>query len=103
MSDRLDGFLSQNGFGTRSAVRQLIHWGGVKVNGKTILVRWAPGDEVRPDKAKVSLAKDAKEWGLFHPKAVEHGSRERRGRARVDHPRGNRSVRRSIQPNRDAG
>ena len=36
MSDRLDGFLSQNGFGTRSAVRQLIHWGGVKVNGKTI-------------------------------------------------------------------
>ena len=36
MSDRLDAFLSQNGFGTRSAVRQMIHYGGVKVDGKTI-------------------------------------------------------------------
>ncbi len=36
MSDRLDAFLSQNGFGTRSAVRQMIHFGAVKVEGRTI-------------------------------------------------------------------
>lgn len=36
MSDRLDAFLSQNGFGTRSAVRQMIHYGAVKVDGKTV-------------------------------------------------------------------
>ena len=33
-----------------------------EIQGKTILVLWAPGGEVRPYKAKKSLAKDHKEW-----------------------------------------
>ncbi|OHE66262.1 MAG: transcriptional regulator, partial [Treponema sp. GWA1_62_8] len=35
------------------------------IKGRTILVLWAPGGETRPYKAKVSLAKDAMEWGYF--------------------------------------
>lgn len=35
------------------------------VKGKTLLVVWVPGGEMRPYKAKLSLARDAKEWGYF--------------------------------------
>lgn len=35
------------------------------LKNETIVVVWAPGGEMRPYKAKVSLAKDAKEWGYF--------------------------------------
>ena len=47
MSDRLDAFLSHRGFGTRSAVRQLIQCGAVRVGGHRVrnhghLVRGEP-------------------------------------------------------------
>ena len=35
------------------------------VEGKRVLVLWAPGGQTRPYKAKLSLGKDAKEWGYF--------------------------------------
>jgi ATP-dependent DNA helicase RecG len=35
------------------------------VGGRTVLVLWAPGGEVRPYKAKVNLGKNATEWGYF--------------------------------------
>ena len=35
------------------------------VEGKHLLVLWAPGGQTRPYKAKLSLAKDAREWGYF--------------------------------------
>jgi ATP-dependent DNA helicase RecG len=36
-----------------------------KVAGRTILVLWVPGGEVRPYKARVSVAKDSREWAYF--------------------------------------
>lgn len=39
------------------------------VAGKRVLVLWAPGGQVRPYRAKLSLAKDAKEWSYFIRKA----------------------------------
>ena len=35
------------------------------IDGRTILVLWAPGGETRPYKAKVSLAKARQEWAYF--------------------------------------
>ena len=35
------------------------------VEGRTILVLWAPGGETRPYKARVSLAKGRSDWGYF--------------------------------------
>lgn len=35
------------------------------VEGRTILVLWGPGGEVRPYKAKVGLGKETKEWAYF--------------------------------------
>jgi len=35
------------------------------VEGKHLLVLWAPGGQTRPYKAKLSLGKDAREWGYF--------------------------------------
>ena len=35
------------------------------VDGKHILVLWAPGGQTRPYKAKVSLGKDAREWAYY--------------------------------------
>jgi ATP-dependent DNA helicase RecG len=35
------------------------------VQGKHVLVLWAPGGQTRPYKAKLSLGQDAKEWGYF--------------------------------------
>ena len=35
------------------------------VDGRTILVLWAPGGETRPYKAKVNLAKARPEWAWF--------------------------------------
>ena len=35
------------------------------VEGRTILVLWAPGGETRPYKARVSLAKRRSDWGYF--------------------------------------
>ena len=35
------------------------------VAGKHILVLWAPGGQTRPYKARLSLGKDAKDWGYF--------------------------------------
>ncbi len=35
------------------------------IGGRSILVLWAPGGESRPYKARVSLAKDSKEWGYY--------------------------------------
>ena len=32
---------------------------------KTLLILWVPGGETRPYKAKVSLAKEAKEWAYY--------------------------------------
>ncbi len=37
----------------------------VEVQGKHVLVLWAPGGQTRPYKARVSLAKDSNEWGWF--------------------------------------
>jgi ATP-dependent DNA helicase RecG len=36
-----------------------------EVGGRTILVIWAPGGQTRPYKAKLSLAKENREWGYF--------------------------------------
>lgn len=36
-----------------------------EIQGKSILVLWAVGGEVRPYKAKKSLAKDSKEWAYY--------------------------------------
>lgn len=36
-----------------------------EIQGKTVLVLWAVGGEVRPYKAKKSLAKDNKEWAYY--------------------------------------
>lgn len=35
------------------------------IEGKRVLVLWAPGGQTRPYKAKLSLGKDSKEWGYF--------------------------------------
>jgi ATP-dependent DNA helicase RecG len=35
------------------------------IQGRTILVLWVPGGETRPYKARVSLAKDAKDWAYY--------------------------------------
>lgn len=35
------------------------------VEGKHILVLWAPGGQTRPYKAKLSLGKDAREWSYY--------------------------------------
>lgn len=35
------------------------------VEGKSILILWVPGGETRPYRAKVSLAKDAREWAYY--------------------------------------
>ena len=35
------------------------------VDGRQVLVLWAPGGQTRPYKAKLSLAKDARDWGYF--------------------------------------
>lgn len=35
------------------------------VEGKRVLVLWAPGGQTRPYKSKLSLGKDAKDWGYF--------------------------------------
>jgi len=40
------------------------------VEGRLILVVWAPGGQGRPYKARTSLGKDAKEWAWF----IRHGS-----------------------------
>ena len=37
----------------------------VTVEGKQVLVFWVPGGQTRPYKAKLSLVKDANEWGWF--------------------------------------
>ena len=37
----------------------------VVVDGKHVLVLWAPGGQTRPYKAKLTLGKDAKDWGYF--------------------------------------
>lgn len=36
-----------------------------RVNGRTILVLWAPGGETRPYKARVSLGKGRSDWAYF--------------------------------------
>jgi len=36
-----------------------------QVGDKTILVIWVPGGETRPYKAKISLARDAREWAYY--------------------------------------
>ena len=36
-----------------------------EVNGRTILVLWAPGGETRPYKARLSLTPKRQEWGYF--------------------------------------
>ena len=35
------------------------------VDGKSILILWAPGGQTRPYKAKLRLGKDCKDWGYF--------------------------------------
>lgn len=35
------------------------------VDGRTVLVIWAPGGETRPYKCRVSLAKDGKDWAWY--------------------------------------
>ena len=35
------------------------------VDGKNILILWAPGGQTRPYKAKLRLGKDCKDWGYF--------------------------------------
>src|SRR5438874_44379 len=35
------------------------------VEGKRVMVLWAPGGQTRPYKAKLSLGKDARDWGYF--------------------------------------
>jgi ATP-dependent DNA helicase RecG len=35
------------------------------IDGKAVLVIWAPGGEVRPYKAKVDLGKTSKDWGYY--------------------------------------
>ena len=39
--------------------------GVYEIEGRTILVLWSPGGETRPYKAKVSLARGAKDWGYY--------------------------------------
>ena len=39
--------------------------GVYEIEGRTILVLWAPGGETRPYKAKVSLARGAREWAYY--------------------------------------
>ncbi len=36
-----------------------------QVEGRTVLVIWAPGGQTRPYKAKLSLAKENREWAYF--------------------------------------
>lgn len=36
-----------------------------EVEGKSVLILWVPGGETRPYRAKVSLAKDAREWAYY--------------------------------------
>ena len=51
----------------QSAIQPHYHplTGVYKIEGRTILVLWAPGGETRPYKAKVSLARSAKQWGYY--------------------------------------
>jgi ATP-dependent DNA helicase RecG len=46
------------------------------VQGKAVVVVWAPGGETRPYKARVSLAKEAKEWAYY----IRRGSNTVRAR-----------------------
>jgi len=39
------------------------------VDGKQVLILWAPGGPTRPYKAKLGLGKDCKDWGYFMRKA----------------------------------
>ena len=54
---QLEKMAIQPSFNTITAVYEL--------EGKLVLVLWVPGGEVRPYKAKVSLAKDSHEWAYF--------------------------------------
>ncbi len=51
----------------QSAIQPHYHplTGVYEVEGRTILVLWAPGGETRPYKARVSLARGAKEWAYY--------------------------------------
>ena len=51
----------------QSAIQPNYHplTGVYEIEGRTILVLWAPGGETRPYKAKVSLARGAREWAYY--------------------------------------
>ena len=50
-----------------SAIQPYYHplTGTYEIDGRTILVLWAPGGETRPYKARTSLAKGRSEWSYF--------------------------------------
>lgn len=48
-----------------------------EIDGRAIVVIWAPGGQTRPYKAKVSLSKGSRIW-LLYPKGLGNGTGKRR-------------------------
>ena len=63
-----------------------------EVNGRTILVLWAPGGETRPYKARLSLTPKRQEWGYFIRKPQQHRPRQGPRRARAAKPDRHRAL-----------
>ena len=64
---RIDGWLNELLRLGQSAIQPPYHplAGVYDIDGRSILVLWAPGGETRPYKARVSLAKEGKEWAYY--------------------------------------
>ena len=64
---RIDGWLNELLRLGQSAIQPPYHplAGVYDIGGRSILVLWAPGGETRPYKARVSLAKEGKEWAYY--------------------------------------
>ena len=69
-----------------------------EIDGKTILILYAPGGETRPYRTRSQPLGRQPRVGLLHPQAQQHGTGARRGRARVARIGRDRAVRRPLPP-----
>ncbi|MEF8710064.1 MAG: hypothetical protein V5B38_14850 [Candidatus Accumulibacter propinquus] len=69
-----------------------------EVEGRKLIVLWAPGGQNRPYKAPEAVTAKQEDVALLHPALQQHGRGQGRHRAGVVEPGGQGAVRRPLPP-----